>query len=104
MKCPRTQASWREKIRPPPAARRHQRRRSSRHGVRQNCFFSIPCSDPLMHHFAMKNSVMHAEDVDLAALAAEVGTPFYCYSTATLTRHYNVFDSAFSDLRHLICY
>jgi diaminopimelate decarboxylase len=57
-----------------------------------------------MHHFAMKNGVMHAEDVDLAALAAEVGTPFYCYSTATLTRHYNVFDSAFSDLRHLICY
>ena len=51
-----------------------------------------------MHHFAMKNGVMHAEDVDLPTLAAEVGTPFYCYSTATLTRHYKVFDSAFSGL------
>ena len=57
-----------------------------------------------MHHFAMKNGVMHAEDVDLATLAAEVGTPFYCYSTATLTRHYKVFNSAFSGLPHLICY
>jgi diaminopimelate decarboxylase len=57
-----------------------------------------------MHHFAMRNGVMHAEDVDLAGLAAEVGTPFYCYSTATLTRHYKVFDSAFSGLPHLVCY
>ena len=57
-----------------------------------------------MHHFAMKNGVMHAEEVDLATLAAEVGTPFYCYSTATLSRHYKVFDSAFSGLPHLICY
>ena len=57
-----------------------------------------------MHHFAIKNGVMHAEDVDLAKLAAAVGTPFYCYSTATLTRHYEVFDSAFAGLPHLICY
>jgi diaminopimelate decarboxylase len=57
-----------------------------------------------MHHFAMKNGVMHAEDVDLSALATEVGTPFYCYSTATLTRHYEVFDSAFSNVPHLVCY
>jgi diaminopimelate decarboxylase len=57
-----------------------------------------------MHHFAMKNGVMHAEDVDLATLAADVGTPFYCYSTATLTRHYKVFNSAFSGLPHLVCY
>ncbi len=57
-----------------------------------------------MHHFAMKNGVLHAEDVDLVKLAAEVGTPFYCYSTATLTRHYKVFDSAFAGLPHLICY
>ncbi len=47
---------------------------------------------------------MHAEDVDLATLAADIGTPFYCYATATLTRHYQVFDSAFSGLPHLICY
>jgi diaminopimelate decarboxylase len=57
-----------------------------------------------MHHFAMKNGVMHAEDVDIETLAADVGTPFYCYSTATLTRHYKVFNSAFSGLPHLICY
>ncbi len=57
-----------------------------------------------MHHFTIKNGVMHAEDVDLAKLAAAVGTPFYCYSTATLTRHYEVFDSAFATMPHLICY
>lgn len=57
-----------------------------------------------MHHFAYRNGVLHAEDVDLAALAAEVGTPFYCYSTATLTRHYNVFSAAFSGLDTLVCY
>jgi diaminopimelate decarboxylase len=57
-----------------------------------------------MHHFAMKNGVIHAEDVDLAKLAAAVGTPFYCYSTATLARHYEVFDRAFAGLPHLICY
>jgi diaminopimelate decarboxylase len=57
-----------------------------------------------MHHFAMKNGVMHAEDVNLAKLAAEVGTPFYCYSMATLARHYEVFDRAFAGVPHLICY
>jgi diaminopimelate decarboxylase len=57
-----------------------------------------------MHHFMIKNGVMHAEGVDLAKLAASVGTPFYCYSTATLARHYEVFDSAFAGLPHLICY
>lgn len=41
-----------------------------------------------MHHFASKDGVIHAEDVSLAALADEVGTPVYVYSTATLTRHY----------------
>ena len=48
-----------------------------------------------MHHFAYRNGVMHAEDVDLRALAEAVGTPFYCYSTATLERHYRVFAQAF---------
>ena len=43
-----------------------------------------------MHHFHYKDGVLHAEDVLLARLAAEVGTPFYCYSTATLERHYRV--------------
>ncbi|MBO0732844.1 MAG: diaminopimelate decarboxylase [Methylocapsa sp.] len=57
-----------------------------------------------MHHFALKNGVMHAEDVDLCRLAKEIGTPFYCYSAATLTRHYEVFDQAFSGLPHVVCY
>jgi diaminopimelate decarboxylase len=47
-----------------------------------------------MNHFHYKNGVLHAEDVDLATLAREVGTPFYCYASATLERHYRVFAAA----------
>src|SRR6185436_9556166 len=57
-----------------------------------------------MHHFAYRNGVMHAEGVDLAGLADAVGTPFYCYSTATLERHYRVFAGAFADVPALVCY
>jgi diaminopimelate decarboxylase len=57
-----------------------------------------------MHHFAYRNGVLHAEDVDLSALAEAVGTPFYCYATATLERHYRVFAQAFADVDALICY
>ena len=57
-----------------------------------------------MHHFAYKDGVLHAEDVNLQALAEEVGTPFYCYSTATLERHFHVMDGAFKDTDHLLCY
>ena len=57
-----------------------------------------------MHHFAYRDGVLHAEAVNLDALAAAVGTPFYCYSTATLTRHYQVFADAFADVRALVCY
>lgn len=57
-----------------------------------------------MHHFAYRDGVMHAEEVSLDALAAAVGTPFYCYSTATLTRHYQVFAGAFADVPSLVCY
>ena len=57
-----------------------------------------------MHHFTYRNGVMHAEAVDLVELAATVGTPFYCYSTATLQRHYQVFAEAFADVPALICY
>jgi diaminopimelate decarboxylase len=57
-----------------------------------------------MHHFTYRNGVMHAEAVDLVDLAAAVGTPFYCYSTATLQRHYQVFAEAFADVPALICY
>src|SRR5262249_6486153 len=57
-----------------------------------------------MHHFAYRNGVMHAEAVDLVTLADAVGTPFYCYSTATLVRHYRVFADAFADVPALVCY
>jgi diaminopimelate decarboxylase len=57
-----------------------------------------------MNHFELKDGVLHAEGVDLAGLAATVGTPFYCYSTATLTRHYEVFKRSFGDLPVLVCY
>jgi diaminopimelate decarboxylase len=57
-----------------------------------------------MHHFAYRNGVLHAEQVDLATLADAVGTPFYCYSSATITRHYQVFAGAFADVDALVCY
>jgi diaminopimelate decarboxylase len=57
-----------------------------------------------MHHFDYRGGVLHAEGVALDRLAAAVGTPFYCYSTATLTRHYKVFAAAFADVRALVCY
>ncbi|MDH6234071.1 diaminopimelate decarboxylase [Mesorhizobium soli] len=57
-----------------------------------------------MNHFEYRNGVLHAEDVPLPEIAAAVGTPFYCYSTATLTRHFNVFRQAFADLDALVCY
>ena len=57
-----------------------------------------------MHHFDYRGGSLHAEAVDLAALAATVDTPFYCYSTATLTRHYQVFAGAFADVEALVCY
>src|ERR1700691_6188351 len=57
-----------------------------------------------MHHFAYRNGVLHAEAVNLIALADAVGTPLYCYSSATLERHYKVFAGAFADVDALICY
>ena len=51
-----------------------------------------------MHHFHYRNGVLHAEAVDLVDLAQAVDTPFYCYSTATLRRHYQVFADAFADV------
>ena len=51
-----------------------------------------------MHHFIYRSGVLHAEDVPLPRIAEDVGTPFYCYSTATLTRHYMVFSSALKGL------
>ncbi len=57
-----------------------------------------------MHHFIYRNGVLHAEDVPLPRIADVVGTPFYCYSTATLTRHYTVFRDAVKDLDAEVCF
>src|SRR6266513_2485442 len=57
-----------------------------------------------MHHFVYRHGVLHAEAVNLIDLAQAVATPFYCYSTAALRRHYEVFAGAFSDVSALICY
>jgi diaminopimelate decarboxylase len=57
-----------------------------------------------MNHFDYRNGVLHAEAVNLSDLADQVGTPFYCYSTATLERHYRVFSEAFADEKALVCY
>jgi diaminopimelate decarboxylase len=57
-----------------------------------------------MNHFDYRNGVLHAEAINLAELAGAVGTPFYCYSTATLERHYRVFSDAFVGEKVVICY
>lgn len=57
-----------------------------------------------MHHFNYRGSVLHAEAVDLNTIAEAVGTPFYCYSSATIERHYKVFAGAFADVDALVCY
>ena len=57
-----------------------------------------------MNHFDYRDGVLHAEAVNLVDLAAAVGTPFYCYSTATLERHYRVFTEAFAGEKVLVCY
>ncbi|MBB1090638.1 diaminopimelate decarboxylase [Rhodopseudomonas palustris] len=57
-----------------------------------------------MRHFDYRDGVLHAEDVSLASIAQAVGTPFYCYSTATLERHYRVFTEALSGVDALVCY
>ncbi|SMX45376.1 diaminopimelate decarboxylase [Actibacterium lipolyticum] len=57
-----------------------------------------------MDHFLYRDGVLHAEDVPLPQIAQAVGTPFYCYSTATLTRHFKLFDEALEGVDHLVCY
>ena len=57
-----------------------------------------------MHHFDYRNGRLFAEDVDLTPLASELRTPFYCYSSATLERHYRVFMEAFAGRDVLLCY
>ncbi len=58
-----------------------------------------------MDHFQYRDGVLYAEDVALPEIAADVGTPFYCYSSATLVRHYEVFDQALSALeKRMVCF
>src|SRR6056297_1074344 len=57
-----------------------------------------------MDHFLYRDGALHAEDVPVAEIAARVGTPFYCYSTATLSRHFRLFDEALAGTDHLVCY
>jgi diaminopimelate decarboxylase len=57
-----------------------------------------------MHHFSYRGGVLHAEDVPLPEIARNVGTPFYCYSSATIERHFEVFRGAFAGQNALVCY
>ncbi|MBV1895415.1 MAG: diaminopimelate decarboxylase [Rhodobacteraceae bacterium] len=57
-----------------------------------------------MDHFLYKDGVLHAEDVPVSEIAASVGSPFYVYSTATLERHFRLFDEALDGIDHLVCY
>jgi len=57
-----------------------------------------------MDHFLYRDGALFAEDVPVAEIAAAVGTPFYCYSAATLERHYRLFDEALAGTEHLVCY
>ncbi|MDH3263920.1 MAG: diaminopimelate decarboxylase [Paracoccaceae bacterium] len=57
-----------------------------------------------MDHFLYRDGILHAEDVAIPEIADAVGTPFYVYSTATLTRHYRLFEEALSPLPHLVCF
>lgn len=57
-----------------------------------------------MDHFIYRNGTLHAEDVPLTEIAATVGTPFYCYSAATLTRHYQLFKQALDPLPNMVCF
>ena len=57
-----------------------------------------------MHHFSYRGGVLHAEGVAIPRIAADVGTPFYCYSTATLERYFRVFSEALSGLDATVCF
>ena len=57
-----------------------------------------------MDHFLYRDGALYAEDVPISEIAAAVGTPFYVYSTATLLRHFQLFDDALSGTDHLVCY
>ncbi len=58
----------------------------------------------MVHHFTYKNAVLHAEDISIPELAKQYGTPFYCYSAATLKRHISVMQKAFTGINTLVAY
>ncbi|MCG6916425.1 MAG: diaminopimelate decarboxylase, partial [Deltaproteobacteria bacterium] len=57
-----------------------------------------------MHHFEYREGRLFCEQVPIETIAREVGTPFYCYSHATLSRHFHAFDGAFGEVDHLTCF
>ena len=57
-----------------------------------------------MNHFVYKDDDLFCEDVPIANIVEQVGTPFYLYSHATITRHFRVFEGAFNDFDHLTCF
>jgi diaminopimelate decarboxylase len=57
-----------------------------------------------MHDFKYKNNELYCEGVPVRTVAQRVGTPFYLYSSNTLTNHFQAFDSAFAGVPHLICF
>ena len=57
-----------------------------------------------MNHFQYRGDALYAEDVPLTKVVEQVGSPVYVYSHATLTRHFNAFDTAFQAVPHTICY
>jgi diaminopimelate decarboxylase len=57
-----------------------------------------------MHHFQYRQGELYAEDVPVARIVEQVGTPVYLYSLATLRRHFKVFDEAFARVKHLVCF
>lgn len=57
-----------------------------------------------MDYFNYRDGELHAEDLPVARIAEQFGTPAYVYSRATLERHYRAYDDALSNRPHLVCY
>src|SRR4030065_1310863 len=57
-----------------------------------------------MHHFHYQSGELYCENVPVSRIAAKVGTPFYLCSAGTLTHHYRVFDAAFAEFPHIVCF
>jgi len=57
-----------------------------------------------MHSFNYKDGILHCEEVSVKEISQVIGTPFYLYSYATIRNHYRVFDSAFANIPHILCY